>query len=136
MLRTGQSHLAHDPYGFPDQAPPPQRAVGSNQGRLLAAAQVLILGLSALSCASCATWLLSFADTEEPAHITVLVWLLFSSPAWPLVGAVVATVFLRSVVQRWWAVAGPNVVVGAGAGCLIWSLVFGVVFCGAVGREM
>ena len=80
--------------------------------------------------------MMGFSEANQPWDVSILVWLVFSSPAWPLVGAVVATVFFRSAVQRWWAVAGPNVVVGAGAGCLAWCVAFGVVFMGAVISEM
>lgn len=124
-----------DPYGFPDRSPAP-RPHRSNEGRLLGAVQVVLLGLSALCCGTGATWLMGFADPDDPLDVNVLVFLFFSSPAWPLAGAAVATVLLRSTVQRWWAVAGPNVVVGMGAGCLAWLVVSLAVFALAVIREM
>ena len=124
-----------DPYGF-EERPPPRVAPKSGEGRILAAIQILVLGLSALSCTACASWIMVFSEPNQPTDISILVWMLFSAPAWPLVGAVIATVFLRSAVQKWWAVAGPNVGVGAGGGCMLWLVVFGLIFSVSVVREM
>ncbi len=127
--------MSPDPYGFPDHVPPP-RPHRSSEGRLLAAVQVMLLGLSALCCGTGATWLMSFADPADPLDVNVLVFLFFAAPAFPLAGAALATVLLRSTVQRWWAVAGPNLLVGAGFGCLAWLVVSLAIFVLAVLREL
>lgn len=128
--------MAHDPYGFEEAAAPPGIPTGKGEGGLLAGFQVLVWGLLGLFCAGSATALMAFADENDSLAINFLVWMMFSAPAWPLFGAAIVTVFLRSAVARWWAVAGPNVIVGAGAGCLLWLVVFMSVFVGVVILDM
>lgn len=116
--------MAHDPYGYESDAPPPSGGMaGSNA---FAGCSTLVwLGCAIAWCGGCTGLLASSPPkTATPGAEMVGVWLLLVAPAWPLAAIAVWTVALHWVSRRWWTSAGPNVLAGAATGCLAWGLAF------------
>lgn len=113
--------MATDPYGFPSNDPtiasPSDPVAGG-----LTLAWALLSVVFALACMGCGGFIA--ANAEEPTVIdTIGVWLLASACAWPALGVAFWSVLLHLGVRRTWAQAGPNVLIGAITGSMLWFVV-------------
>lgn len=114
--------MATDPYGFPLDGPVIEAPRGPAAG-LLTLGWSLAMVAFALLCSGVA--LLITVNTTQPRVLDYFgVFLLSSVCAWPAVGILGWSVALHLVARRWWAQAGPNLLLGATTGLFVWMIVF------------
>lgn len=112
--------MTQDPYGY--QSDEIHEASDPVAPWLTLVWMVLSAGFAAI-CAGCSTFIA--VDADEPTALDRFgVGLLASCCAWPAMGVVVSSLFLHLVAKRWWAQAGPNLLLGIVTGSFVWMIVF------------
>lgn len=116
--------MSTDPYGY-DSDRVEEEGPGASAANIVAGVSALVwLGCSVLCCGMC-SGVMAFYE-RKPGDTwmdQVGVWLILTWMAWPLAAIALWTGLLHGLARRWWTSAGPNVVLGAGSGCLAWCVV-------------
>jgi hypothetical protein len=122
--------VALDPYGFPEETPSTGERWKPPSG-LVPLVLLIVAELPSLACC-CGTIafdVLAHTVGEPDSGLKlVAVFLVLMAPAWPAAGVAIVSAGLWAWPRKWWALAGPNWIIGALLGAAAWMVVFGVVF--------
>jgi hypothetical protein len=112
--------MAQDPYGYTTDE---VQEGGDSVAPWITFAWMVGSAAVAAVCAGCGTFI--GVDSEEPTALDKFgVGLLASCCAWPALGITIWSLVLHLTTKRWWAQAGPNVLLGAVTGFVVWLAVF------------